>query len=65
MGYFEQTKILLALWYTNYQLIFFTIFLFQIEKFKQEAENASKTIERLQIQLQQQSDYNLLKREIQ
>jgi hypothetical protein len=39
--------------------------LFQIEKLKQESENASKTIERLQLQLQQQSDYNLLKREIQ
>ncbi len=37
----------------------------QIEKLKQESENASKTIERLQVQLQQQSDYNLLKREIQ
>ena len=37
----------------------------QIEKLKQESESASKTIERLQVQLQQQSDYNLLKREIQ
>ena len=41
------------------------IFIFQIEKLRQESENASKTIERLQLQLQQQSDYNLLKREIQ
>ncbi len=37
----------------------------QIRKLKQESEDATKTIERLQQQLKQQSDYEHLKREIQ
>ena len=37
----------------------------KIEKLKRESEDASKTIEHLQQRLQQQSDYELLKREIQ
>ena len=37
----------------------------KIQKLKRESEDASKTIEHLQQRLQQQSDYELLKREIQ
>ena len=37
----------------------------QITKLKKESEDASKTIERLQMQLKQQSDYEMIKREIQ
>ncbi len=37
----------------------------QIQKLRQESEDASKTIEKLQQQLLQQSDYETLKREIQ
>lgn len=37
----------------------------QIERMKQESEEKSKTIAKLQMQLQQQSDYELLKREVQ
>jgi len=33
-------------------------------RLKQQSEEASKTIERLQMQLKQQSDYELLKREV-
>ena len=36
----------------------------QLELLKQKSEEASKTIERLKMQLQQQSDYELLKREV-
>ena len=36
----------------------------QLEILKQKSEEASKTIERLKMQLQQQSDYELLKREV-
>ena len=37
----------------------------QLEMLRQKSEEASKTIELLKMQLQQQSDYELLKREIQ
>ena len=37
----------------------------QISRLRKESEDATKTIERLQQRLQQQSDYELLKREIQ
>ena len=37
----------------------------QIQRLKKESEDASKTIEKLQLQLQQQSDYDNLKREVQ
>jgi len=37
----------------------------QIQKLRQESEDASRTIEKLQQQLLQQSDYETLKREIQ
>lgn len=37
----------------------------QIKKLKKESEDASKTIEKLQLQLKQQSDYELIKREMQ
>ena len=36
----------------------------QLELLKQKSEEASKTIEKLKMQLQQQSDYEILKREI-
>ena len=36
----------------------------QLELLKQKSEEASKTIERLKMQLQQQSDYEALKREV-
>ena len=36
----------------------------QLEILKQKSEEASKTIERLKMQLKQQSDYELLKREV-
>ena len=37
----------------------------QIQKLRRESEDATRTIERLQQQLQRQSDYETLKREIQ
>lgn len=37
----------------------------QIQKLRQESQDASKTIEKLQERLKQQSDYEMLKREIQ
>ena len=37
----------------------------QIQRLKRESEDATKTIAKLQMQLQQQSDYELLKREVQ
>ncbi len=37
----------------------------QIRRAKQESEEKSKTIAKLQLQLEQQSDYDLLKREVQ
>lgn len=37
----------------------------QIQKLRRESEDATKTIQRLQMQLKQQSDYETLKREIQ
>ena len=37
----------------------------KIQKLRQDSEEASKTIEKLQQRLQQQSDYEVLKREIQ
>ena len=36
----------------------------QLKLLKQKSEEASKTIERLKMQLQQQSDYEALKREV-
>ncbi len=36
----------------------------QIQRLRQESEDATKTIERLQLQLKQQSDYENLKREV-
>ena len=36
----------------------------QIQKLKKKSEDATKTIERLQMQLQQQSDYEILKRQV-
>ena len=36
----------------------------QILKLKKKSEDATKTIERLQMQLQQQSDYDILKRQV-
>ena len=35
----------------------------QIQRLRKESEDASKTIEKLQMQLQQQADYDSLKRE--
>ena len=37
----------------------------KIQRLKRESEDASKTIAKLQMQLEQQSDYELLKREVQ
>ena len=37
----------------------------KIQRLKRESEDASKTIAKLQMQLEQQSDYDLLKREVQ
>lgn len=37
----------------------------QLKQMKQESEEKSKTIAKLQQQLEQQSDYELLKREVQ
>ena len=37
----------------------------KIQRLKRESEDASKTIAKLQLQLDQQSDYDLLKREVQ
>ena len=37
----------------------------QIQRLRKESEDASKTIEKLQMQLQQQADYDSLKREVQ
>ena len=37
----------------------------KIERLKRESEDASSTIAKLQMQLEQQSDYELLKREVQ
>lgn len=36
----------------------------QIQMLKKKSEDATKTIERLQMQLQQQSDYEMLKRQV-
>ena len=37
----------------------------KIERLKRESDDATKTIAKLQMQLEQQSDYDLLKREVQ
>ena len=37
----------------------------KIQRLKRESEDATKTIAKLQLQLDQQSDYDLLKREVQ